>query len=55
MTRAEARARGCRLMWLDTYAFQALPFYERLAFEIFGQMDGPAPFHPRRFMRKLLA
>ena len=57
MTRAEAeaRARGCHLMWLDTYAFQARPFYERLGFEVFAQMDGPAPFYPRWFMRKLLA
>jgi GNAT superfamily N-acetyltransferase len=57
MTRAEteARARGCHLMWLDTYAFQARPFYERLGFQVFGQMDGPAPFYPRWFMRKSLA
>jgi GNAT superfamily N-acetyltransferase len=56
MTRAEAeaRARGCHLMWLDTYAFQARPFYEKLGFEVFGQMDGPAPFYPRWFMRKAL-
>jgi GNAT superfamily N-acetyltransferase len=56
MTRAEAeaRARGCHLMWLDTYAFQARPFYERLGFEVFGEMDGPAPFYPRWFMRKAL-
>jgi GNAT superfamily N-acetyltransferase len=52
---AEARERGCHLMWLDTYAFQARPFYERLGFEVFGQMDGPAPFYPRWFMRKRLA
>lgn len=57
MTRAEAeaRARGCHLMWLDTYAFQARPFYERLGFEVFARMDGPEPFYPRWFMRKLLA
>ncbi|MBO9560720.1 MAG: GNAT family N-acetyltransferase [Caulobacter sp.] len=56
MTRAEAeaRARGCHLMWLDTYAFQARPFYERLGFEIFGQMDGPEPVYPRWFMHKRL-
>lgn len=51
----EARARGCHLMWLDTYAFQARPFYERLGFEVFGQMDGPEPFYPRWFMCKTLA
>ncbi len=56
MTRAEAeaRARGCHLMWLDTYAFQARPFYEGLGFEVFAEMEGPAPFYPRWFMRKTL-
>jgi GNAT superfamily N-acetyltransferase len=54
MTRAEAEARrrGCHLMWLDTYAFQARPFYERLGFTVFAEMEGPAPFYPRWFMRK---
>ncbi|MBC7668193.1 MAG: GNAT family N-acetyltransferase [Gemmatimonadaceae bacterium] len=51
----EARGRGCHLMWLDTYAFQARPFYERLGFEVFGQMDGSEPIYPRWFMRKVLA
>ena len=51
----EARKRGCRQMWLDTYAFQARPFYERLGFSLFGQIDGPAPMFPRYFMQKLLA
>lgn len=52
---AEAIARGCRSMWLDTYAFQARSFYERLGFSVFGQIDGPAPMFPRYFMQKLLA
>ena len=51
---AEARARGCRQMWLDTYDFQARPFYERLGFTVFGQIDGPAPMFPRWFMQKAL-
>ena len=49
---AEARTRGCRNLWLDTYAFQARAFYERLGFEVFGQIDGPAPMFPRWFLRK---
>ena len=52
---AEARRQGCREMWLDTFAFQARPFYERLGFEVFGQLDGPAPAFPRWFMKKPLA
>ena len=51
---AEAVARDCRDMWLDTYAFQARPFYARLGFELFGQIDGPAPMFPRWFLRKAL-
>ncbi len=51
----EARRRGCHHMWLDTYAFQARAFYKRLGFEVFGQLDGPEPFYPRYFMRKLIA
>jgi GNAT superfamily N-acetyltransferase len=50
----EARARSCRHMWLDTYDFEARPFYERLGFEVFGQLEGPTPFYPRFFMRKVL-
>ena len=50
----EARARGCRHMWLDTFEFQARPFYERLGFEVFGRLDGLKPFFPRYFMKKTL-
>lgn len=51
----EARRRGCDHMWLDTYAFQARPFYEGLGFEVFGQLEGDGPIYPRFFMRKILA
>jgi GNAT superfamily N-acetyltransferase len=50
----EAIRRGCRNMWTDTYAFQALPFYEKLGFVIFGRLDGPAPIFPRFFLKKNL-
>jgi hypothetical protein len=42
-------------MWLDTFDFQARPFYERLGFGVFGRLDGLAPFFPRNFMKKTLA
>jgi ribosomal protein S18 acetylase RimI-like enzyme len=41
-------------MWLDTFAFQARAFYERLGFEVFGRLDGLAPYYPRYFMQKTL-
>ena len=50
----EARRRGCHHIWLETYSFQARPFYERLGFGVFGQLEGPAPIYPRFFMRKIL-
>jgi GNAT superfamily N-acetyltransferase len=52
---AEAKSKGCRHMWLETYAFQARPFYERHGFEVFGQLDGPPPMFPRYFLQKALA
>jgi hypothetical protein len=41
-------------VWLDTFEFQARGFYERLGFEVFGRLDGLAPFFPRYFMQKTL-
>jgi GNAT superfamily N-acetyltransferase len=52
---AEAIRRGCRDMWLDTYAFQARAFYEKLGFTVFGRLDGPEPIFPRFFLKKNLA
>jgi len=50
----EARSRNCHQMWLDAYAFQARPFYERVGFSVFGQIDGPSPVFLRYFMQKLI-
>jgi GNAT superfamily N-acetyltransferase len=51
----EASQRGCRQMWLDTYAFQARAFYEKMGFTVFGRLDGPAPIFPRFFLMKNIA
>jgi GNAT superfamily N-acetyltransferase len=54
MQRAEAiaRERGCVGAWLDTFAFQARGFYEKLGYSVFGEI----PDHPvgsaRYFLRK---
>ncbi len=36
---AEARARGCRHVQLDTFTFQARPFYEARGYRVFGQVE----------------
>ena len=51
MDRAEAsvRAAGGRGVWLDTFSFQARPFYERRGYRAFAEIpDYPAPH--RRFL-----
>lgn len=52
MARAEAwcRERGLAGMWLDTFAFQARPFYEKLGFSVFGEIED----HPRGSSRFFL-
>jgi GNAT superfamily N-acetyltransferase len=36
---AEARSRGCTRSYTTTYAHQALEFYQRLGYQIAGQLD----------------
>jgi GNAT superfamily N-acetyltransferase len=52
---AEARRRGCRGMWLDTFTFQAPDFYRKLGFREFGRLDDFPPGHARHFLMKPLA
>jgi GNAT superfamily N-acetyltransferase len=51
---AEAAARGCHSVWLDTFEYQARGFYERLGYTCFGQLQH-YPAGPRFFMSKQLA
>ena len=50
-----ARSRGAVGATLETYSFQARPFYERLGYEVFGALDGCPPGHVKFFLRKALA
>ena len=52
MQRAEqvALEHGCIGVWLDKFAFQARPFYEKLGYKCFGQIDD----HPRGSVRYFL-
>ena len=56
MARAEAWARSRKMtgLWLDTFSFQARPFYEKLGYAQFGQIADFPPGQSRHFLMKLL-
>jgi GNAT superfamily N-acetyltransferase len=55
LSRAEAtaRERGCIGAWLDTYEFQALAFYQKQGYELFGTVDDHPRGSRRFFVKKL--
>lgn len=50
----EARRRGCHSAYLDTYSFQAQPFYEKHGYAVFGKLDDFPAGHQRIFLSKRL-
>src|SRR6266536_2226069 len=48
----EAAVRGCHSAYLDTFDFQALPFYQKQGYVLFGTLDGFAGDHKRFFLQK---
>jgi len=52
---AYARSRGAVGSTLETYSFQARPFYERLGYEVFSTLEGYPPGHVKFFLKKALA
>ncbi|HWA94583.1 MAG TPA: GNAT family N-acetyltransferase [Terracidiphilus sp.] len=51
----EARKRGCVGAWLDTFSFQARGFYEKLGYEVFGELADNPPGHTRYILKKSLS
>ena len=49
-----ARARGCTRAYLDTFDFQARPFYEREGYVVFGTQDEYPPGHSKFYLGKIL-
>jgi len=49
-----ARSRGCIGASLDTFEYQARPFYEKLGYELFGTLDGYPPGSRQFYLRKKL-
>jgi len=56
MKRAELYAveRGCTDAYLDTFSFQARPFYEKLGYRVFGTLENHPVGHRHYFMTKKL-
>ncbi|HEX6624199.1 MAG TPA: GNAT family N-acetyltransferase [Pyrinomonadaceae bacterium] len=50
----EAAGRGCANVYLDTFGFQALGFYMKLGYGVFGELEDFPPGHSRFFLRKKL-
>ena len=48
----EAVARDCDHAHCDTFQFQALPFYEKLGFEVFGRLEDYPPGYSRFYLQK---
>ena len=49
-----AARRGCHRASLDTTSFQALPFYLKHGYAIWGQLDDFPIGHSRYFLKKAL-
>lgn len=50
-----ARERDCIAATLETQDFQALGFYRKRGYEVFGTLEGYPPGHSKYFLRKTLA
>jgi len=51
---AYALSRGCFAATLDTHSYEALGFYQKRGYEVFGQLDDCPPGHTKYFLRKRL-
>ncbi|MGV1803327.1 GNAT family N-acetyltransferase [Agrobacterium vitis] len=54
MEEAEAIARRHESegIWLETFDFQARPFYEKLGFQLFGELEAGEKAHGQYFLKK---
>jgi GNAT superfamily N-acetyltransferase len=55
MAEAEALRRGCVGAWLNTFSFQAKPFYEKLGYATFATWSDFLPGIDRDFLLKRFA
>jgi GNAT superfamily N-acetyltransferase len=48
------RALGAKAVYLDTFSFQARPFYEKRGYRVFGELENYPPGHSRYWLTKTL-
>jgi GNAT superfamily N-acetyltransferase len=51
---AFALERGCRGAYIDTFEYQALPFYQKQGYELFGVLEDYPPGYRQYYLRKRL-
>ena len=49
-----ARRRGCTHASLDTFEYQARPFYEKLGYRVFGTLEGFPPGYRQHYLARTL-
>ena len=49
-----ARSRGCTDVSLDTFEYQARPFYEKRGYKLFGTLEGYPPGYRQFYLTKKL-
>lgn len=54
MVEDEARKRGAKNVFLDTFSFQAPDFYKQRGYEVFGELPDFPEGHQRFYMKKRL-
>lgn len=52
LVEAEAKRLGAVEAWLYTMSFQAKPFYEKIGYHMFAELNWMGGKHKRQFMRK---
>jgi GNAT superfamily N-acetyltransferase len=50
----EAAGLGCRHAYVDTFSFEARPFYEKLGYELFATLEDFPEGHCKYFLKKTL-
>jgi GNAT superfamily N-acetyltransferase len=47
-----AWSQDCLGVYLDTFEYQALPFYQKLGYELYGTLEGYPPGYRQYYLRK---